>query len=447
MSALPEIRHEDPPLGDRIERALDEHGPLPVLSGTINSLRQLCSDAESATEEIVATIEQDEALTTNLLRLANSAWLASRFTATSVRQAVMLIGRSELSRVALAAQTYSYLEQLPGHGRVSRGQLHLHAVTVASQAAAIASNRGCDVDTCYMAGLLHDLGKLVMPLVFGVDPVAAIALDHATGSARARREREELGADHAEIGALLARRSHVDEEVVTAIALHHGGSSEALVSPTPEAACVQLANILSGILAGDDPDQELLELALARLDLRPDSLDELAMLAAGSGSLASLTERVRRLERLACVDDLTGIANRRHWYEQAESRIATATEGGVLIVDVDHFKEVNDTFGHAAGDQVLQQIAASLAEQGIAGRLGGDEFAVWVDGEAGQRAAETVLEAAAELAVVSQLPVGLSIGIAQMPQHGREIGELLRNADAALYRAKQSGRNQFALAA
>jgi diguanylate cyclase (GGDEF)-like protein/putative nucleotidyltransferase with HDIG domain len=431
------------PLEQRIQRALDEHGPLPVLSGTITKVRRLTADDESSTEEIVVTIEQDEALTANLLRLANSAWLARRHKATTVRQAVMLIGRTELARVALAAQTYSYLEQLPGHGKVSRGQMHLHAVTVASQAAAIAATRNCDVDIAYLGGLLHDLGKLLMPVVFGTERVAEIAMEEPSGLARVHMERERLGIDHAKVGMMLARRSNVDEKVLAAIELHHGGDEEELRSPTPEVACVQVANMLAGILAGGEPDQALLELALDRLELRLDSLDEMVTLAAGSGSLASLTERVRRLERLAFIDDLTGVANRRYWYEQAEAKLAAGVPGCVLIVDLDHFKQVNDGHGHEAGDLVLRGVAACLDGQGIAGRLGGDEFAVWVEPGDGEHAAEEALAATAELARKYAVRVGLSIGIAESPRHGRLLDDILRAADEALYRAKQAGRNRF----
>jgi diguanylate cyclase (GGDEF)-like protein/putative nucleotidyltransferase with HDIG domain len=438
-----------PQLDHLVEAALDEHGPLPVLSGTVATLRALTADPDAPTDAIVATIERDEALAANLLRLANSAWLASRFPAATIRQVVTLVGREELARVVLAAETYSFLEGMPGNVRVSRSQMHLHAIAVASHAAATAQHVGADVDTAYLGGLLHDLGKLIMPLVFGAEVVEAITQEEPTGVRRCALERNLLGVDHAYVGALLAGRSNATAEVFAAIALHHGGRTES-ESPSPEVACVQIANILVGILGGSEPDHELLQVALRPVGLGPEALDELARPAAASGALASLSERVRRLERLAQTDGLTGVANRRHWCEETEARLAEGVEGALLICDVDRFKQVNDRFGHAAGDLVLTETARILGRHGFVGRLGGDEFALWVPGglAQGEQAAQAALEdAARELVVREGMPaVSLSIGVASAPRNATELSSLLRAADDALYAAKEAGRNRLSLA-
>src|SRR4051812_14989459 len=237
-----------PTARERVERAIEELGPLPVLTGTVAAVRALASDTESSTEELVATIEQDEAFAANVLRVANSAWATRRMPTKTIRQAVMLVGRAELIRLALAARTYQFLEQAKGAGRVSRGQMHLHALAVASYAGAAAERSGADVDVAYLAGLLHDVGKLVLPLAFGEDEIDAIAMEHPTGVRRAQLELARLGVDHGFAGALLADRSSAGGEVFEAIAFHHGGRS-CDESPSPEAACVQIANCLAGMLA------------------------------------------------------------------------------------------------------------------------------------------------------------------------------------------------------
>ena len=141
----------------RLIRALDELGPLPVLTGTVAAVRALAADPEASTEEIVATIGQDEAFAANILRLANSAWAGRRLPVTSIRHAVMLLGRAELIRLALAARTYQFLEEARGNGRLSRGQMHLHSLAVASYAMAAAERCGADVD---MAAEMVDFTKL-----------------------------------------------------------------------------------------------------------------------------------------------------------------------------------------------------------------------------------------------------------------------------------------------
>jgi diguanylate cyclase (GGDEF)-like protein/putative nucleotidyltransferase with HDIG domain len=427
-----------------LEEALKELGPLPVLSGTVASVRTLASDLESSTEEIVATIEQDEAFAANVLRVANSAWATRRLPTKTIRQAVTLLGRTELVRLAVAARTYQFLEQAPGNGGISRGQMHLHAVTVAAYAAAAAEMCGADADTAHLAGLLHDVGKLVLPLAFGEEVLEAIALEEPRGVQRAALERERLGIDHAYVGALIADRSAAPGSVFDAIAFHHGGRS-GQESPSPEAACVQIGNCLAGILGGAEPDHELLHVALTRAGLTTSALDELAQNLAGPGTTnAPLAQRVRRLERLAHTDALTEVSNRRHWLEHVETRLAAGTPGAVLICDVDRFKEVNDAFGHAAGDEVLIELAGILSRRGATGRLGGDEFAVWVDGdvETGKAAAQAVLADVAAAAAEGVYDWGVSIGVAVVPTHGTSAADLLGAADRALYDSKAAGRGR-----
>jgi diguanylate cyclase (GGDEF)-like protein/putative nucleotidyltransferase with HDIG domain len=438
----------------RLQRALDDLGTLPVLAGTARIVRQHADDPEVSTDRLVAVIEQDEGFAANLLRLANSAALATVVRATSIRQAVTMVGRRTLGRLALEAETYRFLERVPGQGRVSRGQMHAHAVAVAGCSAAIAQRTGAAADTAHLAGLLHDLGKLVLPLAFGPDAMAE--LDAASAPAPgAERERALLGVDHAYAGALLAGRAEAPSAVFTAIAWHHGGMSGE-ECPSAEAACVQLANAIVDMLGGAPADDRVLHVALRTLGLDVGVLDELAEQAVPSviltgPPLGSLAERVVELERLAQTDELTGLATRRHWLSTVEGRLLAGRPGALLICDVDRFKDVNDRFGHRAGDLVLTEVARVLARQGMAGRLGGDEFGVWIDADAEHARATAdriVAEATARMldAGVGEEVAGVSIGIASAFDDGAEVGALLEAADRALYGAKAGGRRRAELA-
>ncbi len=150
-------------------------------------------------------------------------------------------------------------------------------------------------------------------------------------------------------------------------------------------------------------------------------------------------------------DALTELPNRLLLAERLESALTSAAQDdtplAVMLLDVDEFKAINDTLGHELGDQVLRQIAARLAgavgERGTLARLGGDEFAVLIEGGgrgAAERVAEDLLAALeAPLEVDSLwLNVGVSIGVAGFPGHGQSASELLRQADIALYCAKES---------
>lgn len=170
-------------------------------------------------------------------------------------------------------------------------------------------------------------------------------------------------------------------------------------------------------------------------------------------------QRAREATLLASTDELTGIANRRAFMSQLDREIAGATEFGwplaVAMFDVDHFKLVNDRYGHAVGDRVLQLIsarAASVVRGGdLVGRLGGEEFGILMPGatlDEAAHVAERLREAMETVAELDEsLPgVTISIGIAARESQ-RSAKELLASADVALYAAKGEGRNRVRIAA
>jgi diguanylate cyclase (GGDEF)-like protein len=164
----------------------------------------------------------------------------------------------------------------------------------------------------------------------------------------------------------------------------------------------------------------------------------------------------RMVERQAMVDSLTGLANRRSLEESLRSELARAARFGdsvcVVLADLDDFKQVNDRYGHAAGDEVLKAFAGALRktvrESDVAGRWGGEEFAMVLSGtdaDGGARLAERA-RAAIESARV-KMPNGdlcsvtASFGVAAFPE-SHELGEILAAADSALYAAKGQGKNR-----
>ncbi|HNB54363.1 MAG TPA: diguanylate cyclase [Anaerolineales bacterium] len=166
------------------------------------------------------------------------------------------------------------------------------------------------------------------------------------------------------------------------------------------------------------------------------------------------------LERLVSIDPLTGVLNRREFFIRGERETANALLTGqplsVILLDLDHFKQVNDTYGHAAGDQVLitttQLVRENLRQDELIGRYGGDEFIILLPGSdcsRGQQIAKRLYRKIASHAVPTAkgpIPIALSLGIAELSQtHDASLETLLAYADQALYAAKRAGRNRLAV--
>jgi diguanylate cyclase (GGDEF)-like protein len=167
----------------------------------------------------------------------------------------------------------------------------------------------------------------------------------------------------------------------------------------------------------------------------------------------------KRLSELAHYDQLTRLANRTLLNDRLTQALSRSSRSGkqvaLLLIDLDHFKAANDTYGHELGDRLLVEVAerltASTRREDTVARIGGDEFAVVLeeldDGEEARRVAQRILNAFATPLIVDGklLPVTASIGVALYPDHESDEAGLLRTADRALYRAKDLGRNCYAL--
>ncbi len=190
--------------------------------------------------------------------------------------------------------------------------------------------------------------------------------------------------------------------------------------------------------------------------------DEIGALADAFNEMAENIERTHAdLSQLTERDPLTGMLNRRGFDPRLELHLRKAESAGhemaIIMVDVDHFKKINDTYGHAVGDQVLVALADTIRNCLRAGdfsaRLGGEEFVICLPGQGkatGASVAERLREAVARMALFDNEGVAFSVtisaGVSTFPECGRSQGEILARGDEALYVAKSYGRNRVELA-
>ncbi|MFC0409850.1 putative bifunctional diguanylate cyclase/phosphodiesterase [Roseomonas elaeocarpi] len=183
----------------------------------------------------------------------------------------------------------------------------------------------------------------------------------------------------------------------------------------------------------------------------PSAVAAMADLAAAASAMLQLHRRMAELRDMADLDPLTGLLNRSGFSRALEARQGSAFS--LFCFDLDRFKEVNDLFGHAGGDQLLvefsRRLRAALRAEDVIARFGGDEFVAMItaqltDAELGAIATRILADLAAPVSIAGQsVPILASIGIARAPADGSDPLALLHRADVALYRAKTSGRRQF----
>ncbi len=200
---------------------------------------------------------------------------------------------------------------------------------------------------------------------------------------------------------------------------------------------------------------------LAQMQASADELTRAVTLRTAELAAANqrLSQREQELQHAAFHDPLTELPNRRYLVQRTEAALANAERHGegvaLMLIDLDHFKPINDRFGHDAGDLMLQVIAKRLREHVRAGdavaRLGGDEFAVLICGaDAEPQAREIAQRLLAELAQpvlygAEPLTVTISIGVALYPQHAKQFSGLYKAADEVLYKVKARGRSGSAI--
>lgn len=476
---------------------------FPSPPGVASHIIQLAQDPEIEMGKVAKAIGMDPALSTKVLRIANSPLYAQRRRSENLRQALIVLGLNATLTLALS---FSLVKSLRGGkpNGINHPLYWRRALLAASSARALGEASGQTLlEELFLAGLLQDIAMLALDK--GVQD-----LYRDTGELQknhrdlAAHERKRLGFDHADVGAWLMRRWNLPDRLCTAIANSHKLDNRRALDPADGFnRCVAISGAMVDIFLQPDDRKPFQETAqqvervfglekeeFGRVIQRvsslvpeteaifeteiigdPDAIVEQARevlmirnlhtlqeIGTLRETADSMTERARELEEESRRDALTGVYNRAYLelYLKQEFEQANRTESPLSIAfcDLDGFKKVNDTYGHQAGDKVLQATANLLRQNvrrvDVVARYGGEEFVLVfpaTDRDIARSVCERIVlafQTTRHDIGATPVPVTVSIGYATHGggQRFPGVDALLRAADQALYTAKLQGRNR-----
>ncbi|MFK7789635.1 MAG: HDOD domain-containing protein [Phycisphaeraceae bacterium] len=471
---------------------------LPSMPAVAMQIIDLVQQDEANVDKIAETVSLDPALSTKMLKTVNSSFYGLPKTIGSVHQAIVVLGLNSVKTLALGFSLVGKLTESGGEGfdQMAYWRRSLYCATAAKLLCE--KHNIVQAEEVFMASLLQDVGQLALSQVlkeeYGVILKAADG-DHRLLSAI---EREILGGDHTEVGGALTESWGLPPLLIESIRLHekadeaeenmqqlirvvNAGAYAAEVIEHPEdqeringyhelyadwfgIETKEADELLEAICRNAKETQRLFELPTGDL-VNPDEILARANQALEQISLANarqtgeLQQANEALEQKATRDAVTGLFNRRHFDEKLDENFLTAGPDkplSLVFIDLDHFKSVNDTHGHDAGDAVLVAIAETVSEtvegKGDAFRYGGDEFLMLSTGMTRSDAAVlaeqlrvNIINAMAKLSIgeagVNPGVTG-SIGVATYDGSVfKRPEQLVKAADKGAYAAKSSGRN------
>jgi diguanylate cyclase (GGDEF)-like protein len=492
-------------LNPEIEAQLRRSVNFPSPPGVATHIIELAQDPEIEMGKVAKALSMDSALSTKVLRIANSPLYAQRRKSENLRQALVVLGLNATLTLALSFSLVKALRSGKSNGL--NYKFYWRRALLAATAARALSDfmHQSQGEEIFLAALLQDVGMLALDHAIpdtyqGVD---ALQQDHA---ALAEHEKKRLGVDHAFVGGWLMQGWHLPERLHRAIAHSH----QIELNPAIEAAdiffrCVALSGPVADLFLLDAEQRPFAETALSAerslgLDKigfgqvlgtigsmipeteaifeaellskqHPDLILEQAREVLMLRNLHALREinslraaadtaavRTLELEEETRRDALTGVYNRAYLEQYLAREFENSTRHrwplSVAFVDLDNFKQINDSYGHQAGDRVLQAtgriLRGNTRESDMIARYGGEEFLVVLpatDAHTARAICERIVTAFRNTGHVigsDRAKVTVSIGCAT---HGPETqfnntAEFIKAADQALYTAKMRGRNR-----
>jgi diguanylate cyclase (GGDEF)-like protein len=492
-------------LGRQIQARINSLSYLPTTAAVAIKFVELGKDPDAEPADYAKVISADSSLSSKLLALANSSWAGVRTKVISVRTAVNLLGLGTVRTLAISycmAGLHNELRLSPQESETFWESALSKAVAAKRYASLSNAKLG---DEAFVVGLFQDFA---LPVMYAVEKryLALLQDTHTDVETQLQKERELFGTDHTEVGRALAQKLELPELFIDTVAFHHsyGRLTEFVPSaPLREAthAAALLPHLLSGwnqqnadaltvflnehapgtdmahfvaevqaefaqlygyFNEGKSPQVELTQLLCQSAQEAADNTTELVgtvnqLLKEAATMGAQMREQVKELEDKAKSDALTGVLNREGFDAKAKELLSMAARYAVpfavCYLDIDKFKSVNDSRGHAFGDLVLKTVVAgmhaALPSGTLLGRVGGDEFVILLNSCGQQEAGNVIERLLAKVAATCTYEgerathVSASAGLlcVKPSNHPHTTDTLIGAADKLMYLAKRAGGN------
>jgi diguanylate cyclase (GGDEF)-like protein len=484
-------------LPEELHGRLESCRTLPSVPGVVMKIVEMCGDDNVNFGQIARVLSRDPALAAAILKVANSAYYWVRSEVKTVDRAVCTLGINATLSLALSLSFVKVLRKRERHGFDHSSYWQRSVITGVAARSMARWSSVFNREELFLAGLLQDIGMLVLseaiPQKYG-PLVAAAQRSH-------RRlillEKEELGTDHASVGAWLLERWNLPEDLRLSLVFSHEPESNPRPDKTEFVRTAALAGEIAEIWSNPDTvsaTAEAREASAVLLKMSSENFDQVIQETAkslpevtaflnvdfgGEERITQLLDQARealiylnlkiqqqmhQIQTMALHDGLTATHNRGYLEGILPQYFEKARQLGqplsVIFIDLDDFKRINDTYGHQVGDSVLVAVAgllkAAMRASDIVARYGGEEFVCILpnaDENAVRMVGERLRSAIASKPVIVEGKLGVtvtaSLGCATLSaEHSYETPRaMLEEADRCLYAAKQRGRNRVVLPA